>query len=60
MYSVIEYKWHMTGHFLNTKIVARSTNKWPKMTETRKNNRNYGASCFQFKIKTVSRIRKLL
>ena len=50
----------MIGHFLNIKIAAKNINRWLKMIRKRKNNNNYGAKFFPFKIKIVSKIKKLL
>jgi xylose isomerase len=59
MFSVIESNPIMIGHFPNIKIVAKSMNKWLKTIEKRKSKKNFGVNYFQFKIKTVSKIKKL-
>lgn len=60
MFSVIEFNPIMTGLFRNIKTVVKNIRKWLKMIERRKNKSNFGVNYFQFKIKIVFKIKRLL
>lgn len=60
MFSVIESNQIMTGLFQNTKIVEKNIKKWQKMIEKRKNKNNFGVNYFQFRIKTVLKMKRHL